>query len=60
MFEWHKRRQTRDDVRCAIEEVLNGLPQEPYPDDLWKAKVEATWDFVFANSQWRPGAMSAG
>lgn len=47
VFEWRRRQQTRSDVRWTIEEVLNELPEEPYPKDLWDQKVEATWQFVF-------------
>ena len=55
VFEWHRRQQTRGDVRWTIEEVLNELPEEPYPKDLWDEKVEATWQFVFGHPDWRPG-----
>jgi type I restriction enzyme R subunit len=59
VFEWHRRQQTRGDVRWTIEEVLNQLPEEPYPKGIWDQKVEATWQFVFgrpAGSQ--PGVAS--
>ena len=47
VFEWHRRQQTRSDVEWTIKEVLNTLPEEPYPEELWNSKVEATWQFVF-------------
>jgi type I restriction enzyme R subunit len=47
-FQWRQRQQTRGDVRWTIEQVLNALPEAPYPKDLWDEKVEATWQFVFA------------
>ncbi len=47
-FQWRQRQQTRSDVRWTIEQVLNALPEAPYPKDLWDAKVEATWQFVFS------------
>ncbi|BDW81100.1 hypothetical protein MACH24_05380 [Erythrobacter sp. Dej080120_24] len=25
---------------------LNELPEDPYPKDLWDAKVDQVWDFV--------------
>jgi type I restriction enzyme R subunit len=25
---------------------LNELPEQPYPQGLWDAKVEQVWDFV--------------
>lgn len=52
VFEWQRRQQTRSDVRWTIEEVLNDLPEEPYPKDLWDEKVEATWQFVFSRPEW--------
>ena len=55
VFEWHRRQQARSDVRWTIEEVLNELPEEPYPKDLWDEKVEATWQFVFGHPDWQPG-----
>jgi hypothetical protein len=55
VFEWHRRQQTRGDVRWTIEEVLNELPEEPYPKDLWDEKVEATWQFVFGHPDWQAG-----
>ena len=56
MFEWRRRQQTRGDVRWTIEEVLNELPEEPYPKELWDLKVEEAWQFVFGRAEWRPGA----
>jgi type I restriction enzyme R subunit len=46
VFEWQRRQQTRSDVRWTIEQALNELPEEPYPLELWKLKVENTWQFV--------------
>jgi len=59
VFEWHRRQQTRSDVEWTIKEVLNTLPEEPYPEALWNEKVEATWQFVFGRPGWRPGQISA-
>ena len=36
-------------LQGTIEQVLNELPEEPYPKALWDEKVEATWQFVFAH-----------
>ena len=52
VFEWHRRQQTRGDVEWTIKEVLNTLPEEPYPEELWNAKVEATWQFIFGRPDW--------
>ena len=48
VFQWRHRQQTRAAVRLTIEVVLNNLPEAPYPEDLWHQKVEAAWNFVFA------------
>ena len=48
VFQWGQRQQTRAAVRSKIEFVLNALPEEPYPEDLWHEKVEATWAFVLS------------
>ena len=26
---------------------LNELPEDPYPEELWKEKVDAVWQFIF-------------
>ena len=54
VFEWHRRQQTRSDVEWTIKTVLNTLPKEPYPEAVWSAKVEATWQFVFSRLDWQP------
>jgi len=43
---WTGSQQTRGAVWTAIRLRLNELPQEPYPDDLWNAKVDQVWTFV--------------
>ena len=50
-FQWRQRQQTRGDVRWTIEQVLNGLPEAPYPTALWDAKVEAAWQLVFSRGE---------
>lgn len=44
--DWLRSQETRGQVRHQIKLTLNGLPEEPYPDDLWKAKVDSVWEFV--------------
>ena len=56
VFQWRQRQQTRSDVRWTIEQVLNELPEEPYPEELWKGKVEQTWQFVFGRVDRATGA----
>jgi type I restriction enzyme R subunit len=48
VIQWPQRQQTRAAVRSSIEVVLNDLPEEPYPEDMWNEKVETTWQFVLA------------
>ena len=45
-IDWTRGQQTRGAVWTAIRQRLNELPQEPYPDDLWNAKVDQVWSFV--------------
>lgn len=49
VFQWHQRQQTRGAVHSAIRVELNELPEEPYPQELWDQKVEATWQFIFSH-----------
>ena len=44
--DWLRSQETRGQVRHQIKLALNDLPQEPYPDDLWQAKVDRVWEFV--------------
>jgi type I restriction enzyme, R subunit len=44
---WRIKAQTRAAVRTTIREVLNELPEEPYPKDLWDQKVDLTYLYVF-------------
>lgn len=45
---WRKNPQTRAQVYSEIRVTLNELPEEPYPEPLWKEKVEQVWQFVYA------------
>ncbi|WDF73934.1 type I restriction endonuclease subunit R [Novosphingobium sp. KACC 22771] len=44
--DWLRSQETRGQVKREIKLALNDLPQEPYPDDLWNAKVDRVWEFV--------------
>ena len=44
--DWLRGQETRGAVWSEIRKRLNELPQEPYPDALWNAKVDQVWDFV--------------
>ena len=43
---WLQGQQTRGAVLSEIRVRLNELPEQPYPQGLWEAKVEQVWDFV--------------
>ncbi len=45
-LDWLLGQETRGAVWSEIRQRLNELPQEPYPDALWSAKVSQVWDFV--------------
>jgi type I restriction enzyme R subunit len=44
--DWLRSQETRGQVRHQIKLALNDLPEEPYPDALWNAKVDRVWEFV--------------
>jgi type I restriction enzyme R subunit len=48
VIQWWQRQQTRAAVRSSIEVVLNTLPEDTYPEDLWHEKVDLTWQFVLS------------
>lgn len=43
---WTGNQQSRGAVWSEIRVKLNDLPEDPYPQDLWNAKVHQVWDFV--------------
>jgi type I restriction enzyme R subunit len=49
--DWQAKQQTRAAVQSTIRFTLNELPEEPYPEPLWKEKVDAVWSFIFARQQ---------
>ena len=46
-FQWRQRQQTRAEVLSTIRFTLNELPEEPYPETVWSAKVNSVWQFVY-------------
>ena len=44
--DWLRGQETRGAARSEIRMRLNELPDQPYPQGLWDAKVEQVWDFV--------------
>lgn len=45
-IDWVSGQQTRGAVLSEIRSRLNELPEAPYPQVLWDAKVGLVWDFV--------------
>lgn len=45
-IDWVRGQETRGAVWTEIRQRLNELPNEPYPQELWDAKVDQVWDFV--------------
>jgi type I restriction enzyme R subunit len=44
--DWLRGQETRGAVWTEIRRRLNELPESPYPQHLWDAKVDQVWDFV--------------
>jgi type I restriction enzyme R subunit len=49
--QWRANQQTRASVQSTIRFKLNELPEEPYPEPVWNAKVDAVWNFMFTRPQ---------
>jgi len=52
--DWVRGQETRGAVWTAIRVGLNELPEAPYPQALWDAKVGQVWDFVL--QRYGPGS----
>jgi type I restriction enzyme R subunit len=46
VIDWTRGQETRGAVFSEIRVRLNELPEEPYPQALWDAKVGQVWEFV--------------
>lgn len=47
VLDWRRKAATLADVRTTIRDLLDvGLPEEPYPPDLFDAKVQSIFDHV--------------
>jgi type I restriction enzyme R subunit len=46
VLDWRKRQQTRAAVRLAVEEILDGLPQQ-YTPDLFQEKCDLVYNHVY-------------
>lgn len=44
--DWQRGMETRGAVWTELRVQLNALPEEPYPEPVWNAKVDQVWDFV--------------
>jgi type I restriction enzyme, R subunit len=47
-FDWRKTQETRGAVKFTIRQMLNELPEDPYPQELWDTKVDAVWAYIFS------------
>jgi type I restriction enzyme R subunit len=56
--DWMRGQETRGAVQWAIKVGLNELPEDPYPKDLWDAKVDQVWDFVLKRYSGQRSAMT--
>lgn len=45
-IDWVRGQETRGAVWSEIRMRLNELPEEPYPQAMWDAKVDRVWEFV--------------
>lgn len=45
-IDWQRGQETRGAVWTALRVQLNELPEEPYPEEIWNAKVSQVWEFV--------------
>lgn len=46
VLDWRRKAETVADVRVAIRDTLDELPQEPYPRPIYEAKVQAVFEHV--------------
>jgi type I restriction enzyme R subunit len=53
---WRLNQQTRAAVHSEIRFALNELPEEPYPQEIWDAKVDAVWQFIYHRPNPESGA----
>ena len=44
--DWQRGQETRGAVWTELRMQLNHLPEEPYPETLWNAKVNQVWEFL--------------
>lgn len=44
--DWQRGQETRGAVWTELRMQLNELPEEPYPEAMWNAKVDRVWEFV--------------
>jgi type I restriction enzyme, R subunit len=46
VLDWRRKAETLADVRVAIRDVLDELPEDPYPRPIYDAKVQVVFDHV--------------
>jgi type I restriction enzyme R subunit len=47
IVDWKVKQRTGAAVQRTIRFTLDDLPQEPYPEDIWKQKVGTVWADIF-------------
>ena len=48
VLDWRRKAETMADVRVVIRDILDELPDDPYPRPLYDTKVQAVFEHVFA------------
>ena len=46
-LDWRKKHQARESVKLSIEEVLDGLPEEPFDKNLYEQKCNVVFQHVY-------------
>ena len=47
VLDWRRKAETMADVRVVIRDILDELPDDPYPRPLYDTKVQAVFEHVF-------------
>jgi type I restriction enzyme R subunit len=47
VLDWRKRQQSRAAVRTAIEDILDGLPEQPYPKPVYDNKCDLLYQHFY-------------
>jgi type I restriction enzyme R subunit len=47
VLDWRKRQQSRAAVKLVIDDILDGLPEQPYPRPMYAKKCDAVYRHVY-------------